>query len=226
MGADRRAELSRKRIITGRRLAFAAALLVVWALAAPICLLQLGANPPPPPQAYRSVKDAAISLLWPLWLAEITPCTQRDTADGIVVRSGLSTDQCFKMQPQRRFKGIWLDEFEGSRFLEGVTGSSEALARLQRTERNAKSSREWLETSAIWRDLPPSLRQALEPSEKPRLVYVEFDGRRTAYRGRYGHLGMSESEIIVDRVISAHVVYQSRFEHLACEAPAQRSLCE
>ena len=132
---------------------------------------------------------------------------------------------CFKMQPQRRFSGIWLDEFEGSVFLEGVTEPSEALRRIRAVDRRGPAG-EWLGWSMSLDDLDPSLRRALERSATARLVYLEFDGRRTAYRGRYGHMGMSESEVIVDRVIAARPVHVSRFGYLVCETPAGRPLCE
>jgi len=35
-----------------------------------------------------------------------------------------------------------------------------------------------------------------------RRMRIEFIGRKTLYPGYYGHMGMSGSEIIVDRVIS------------------------
>jgi hypothetical protein len=48
----------------------------------------------------------------------------------------------------------------------------------------------------------------LDVSKSPdqTLYAVEFIGRRTAVKGRYGHMGVFDHELIVDRMISMRQV--------------------
>ncbi|WP_150125363.1 hypothetical protein [Sphingomonas sp. LM7] len=74
---------------------------------------------------------------------------------------------------------------------------------------NTKTSRfEWLS----W---PDSMAPA--PSPRSRIVLLDFIGRRTAYQGRYGHMGLADSEVIVDRLISAREIYRSSTPYLEDE---------
>lgn len=211
--------MSGRRIVTGRRLAVVGTLLVVVILAAPIGFLHLRATPPPPPQAFQKPRDAAVSVLWPLWLFGVRPCSTHRVDTGVVIHASLPTDQCFKMEPPRRFSGIWHHEFEGSTFLKGVTQPAEAMRRLCELQGRAGPAGEWLDWSVSWRELDPALRSALDGSSGTRLVYLEFEGRRTAYRGDYGHLGTSETEVIVDRLITARLASASGNDDLSCETP-------
>lgn len=94
------------------------------------------------------------------------------------------TDQCFKMMPQQRWGGLWRREFEGSRF---------CPAPAQRCSGDDSGDNIWLTS-----------RQQLAPETHStgKLYAIEFLGRRTLERGHHGHMGMSQHEIIVDKVIS------------------------
>jgi hypothetical protein len=37
-------------------------------------------------------------------------------------------------------------------------------------------------------------------------VYLDFVGRRTAVQGNYGHLGLANHIVVVDRVLTANVL--------------------
>jgi hypothetical protein len=95
------------------------------------------------------------------------------------------TDQCFEMMKPQLWRGLWRDEFEGQRFCP-------APAR--------KCSEDDEEKGRIWISFPnhrsPNGRG---PTEKT--YVIRFIGRRTLVPGMYGHMGMSEHEIIVDKLL-------------------------
>ena len=160
--------------------------------------------------AYRHPRDAFASLL-PLDALGIYPCASRQKESGIEVIVGVPVDQCFKMLPAKRFQGIWLDEFEGSIFVDGVRDVEAAKAELRRRLAAPAAHMEWLG----WDDTNRA--DLLPPSSNARLVAIDFIGRRTMYPGRYGHMGMSNSEVVVDRMISARPIYQAHTPYLEDE---------
>jgi hypothetical protein len=106
------------------------------------------------------------------------------------------SDGGFNGRP-RQYSGVWLDEFEGSIFVEGAAETPKTFPVPQKTD--------WLE----WRDQP--LLEAVmneDPEDggchKVLPVLVTFVGRRTYYAfGGTGHLGMWRSKMTVQRTISA-----------------------
>jgi hypothetical protein len=92
------------------------------------------------------------------------------------------TEQCFRMEPPRRWMGLWRNEFEGSRF---------CPAPASRCDFGAPGDDIWLDT-----------RRATKREPDGALYAVELIGRRTAFRGHHGHMGGSNLELIVDRFIS------------------------
>ena len=115
------------------------------------------------------------------------------------------------MQPKRRFRGIWVDQFEGSVFFEGAADASAIKEKIGRECLNLSVKREWLAYA--------DERLAPTNHDHARLVAVDFIGRRTAYQGRYGHMGMSNSQVLVDRMIAAHPLYVSTQSYLEYEFP-------
>jgi hypothetical protein len=166
-----------------------------------------------PLAAYRHPGDALASVL-PLSIFDIYPCASVTKEDGMKVIVGVPDDQCFKMLPSQHFHGIWLDEFEGSVFFEGKLKAESVKAEVQRRLKTKSYSNEWLDLAGSAGKYLP-----LKNSPNSRMVALDFIGRRTAYLGRYGHMGGSTSEVLVDRVISARVVYQSREPYLEYELP-------
>lgn len=113
----------------------------------------------------------------------ILPCPDREEAvDNVTVHVGQPTDQCFRMEPQRRWTGLWRDQFEGSRFCPSPATicSSETSGDII-----------WLHTDRVTRKEPDGA-----------LYAVELLGRRTTVKGHHGHMGGSDHELIVDRFIS------------------------
>lgn len=103
---------------------------------------------------------------------------------GEVPCEGKTTAQCVKMTRPQRWSGIWKNDLEGSRFCL----SSDPCAEVRDREQT------WLTFEG---KLPPGI----EPG-RGGAYQIEFFGKRTQYPGMYGHLGMSEHEIVVDRLIT------------------------
>ncbi len=125
------------------------------------------------------------------------PCTFH-IESGVI--GSLSTDQCYKMEAPRRHRGVWVDEFEGQKFIpEGTTPPE-----WPRTDPKAPGWREQFEQArlaTIWLDAS-HVASDQKPRQRGGKWFIEFVGRKTLYPGAYGHFGMSGQEIIVDRVIS------------------------
>lgn len=107
-------------------------------------------------------------------------------------------DACFEMQPPRRWKGLWRNEFEGSQFCPapaqdcGRRFMSPPSKRGERMEPLV-----WLSFKA-----PEPVEADFRRTMPGGLYSVDFIGRRTAVKGYYGHMGTSEHEVVVDRLIS------------------------
>ena len=94
-----------------------------------------------------------------------------------------STEQCFHMTPRQRWRGVWRNDFEGQIFCP-------APAR----DCSPGSDDVWLNFS---KQLPHSKLESIGG-----LYEIEFIGRKTVHRGRFGHFGMFNHEVVVERVIS------------------------
>ena len=97
----------------------------------------------------------------------------------------------------QQFSGVWLDEFEGSTFVEGASEVPK--------ERPAPEKTDWFE----WRD-QPRLEELV--SQAPEIrdchavlpIQVTFVGQRTHYLfGGAGHMRLWRSKMTVERTISA-----------------------
>lgn len=167
----------------------------------------------PKPEVFARVEDQERARL----LGK--PCTQADEGhacyryDGRLIRESpcsyhieagvirsLPTDQCYKMDAPRRYRGVWIDEFEGQQFApEGI--------RVPEWPRGDPKSPKWRQqadqaiAATIWLDVQHT-KLGHKWQQGGRRVFIEFIGRKTMYPGNYGHMGMSGQEIIVDRLIS------------------------
>jgi hypothetical protein len=95
------------------------------------------------------------------------------------------------MTPPQRMRGLWRDQFEGSAFYAGLEAPPEA-----------EGAKTWLDIDE--NKLPKALRR--KNDWWPRWVEIEFIGRKTLRRGAYGHFGMFEHYVVVDKVISARLL--------------------
>lgn len=188
-------------------------MVAVACAAAGFGLPRAGAQDLPKPEVYLRAEDQERARLLK------TPCTDADVGHGCFrfdhravrefpctrhiepgVIGSVPTDQCYKMEAPRRYRGIWIDEFEGQRFIpEGTIppkwpeGDPQAPGWREQFDR-ARAASIWLNVERA--KLPHRNRRG------GRRVLIEFVGRKTLYPGAYGHMGMSGNEIIVDRVIS------------------------
>lgn len=99
--------------------------------------------------------------------------------------------------PSRQFSGVWLNEFEGSSFVEGATRTP--------AERPSYKDTDWFD----WHD-QPLLEAVMDDGRSDpncHLVHpirVTFVGHRTHYPfGGAGHMGLWPSKVTVHRTISA-----------------------
>lgn len=169
---------------------------------------------PPSPEVYARPEDQQRARL------RDTPCTEADVGHGCHryedrlwrdipcaydIRPGVigfrPTDQCYKMEAPRHYRGVWIDAFEGQQFIpDGVTipawpetdpGTPEWREQADR----AQAARIWLNVDHT--DL------GKRSTGEGKKVHVEFIGRKTQYTGAYGHMGMFGNAIIVDQLLSA-----------------------
>jgi hypothetical protein len=119
------------------------------------------------------------------------PCWREEQTEFGPVMHSLPTDECFRMTEPRRMKGVWIDEFEGSRFVPGARDTTGVE----------------VEPFGIWLNVHTNrIAGLVEEPHELRAFEVEFIGRQTLYRGSYGHMGMSEHEVIMDELIWARPV--------------------
>lgn len=174
---------------------------------------EAGPFDPPKPEAFARKEDQARAKLL------TKPCSETDLGNGCrqwggrIIRESpctylvsatsmkrLPLDQCYKMEKQRKYRGVWIDAFEGQRFIRAdvsfpdqAGNNPEILAWLKNAERTA-ASRVWLDVSRT------SLTHDF--SDGGRKMLIEFIGRKTKYAGPSGHMGVFDHTMIVDRVIS------------------------
>ncbi len=141
-----------------------------------------------PPEAYLDPADQEIARTGRGTEDRPFPCARYKKYPGIdePVIESLPTDECVQMTEPQIWTGIWRDEFEGSQF---------CAAPATRCAFDSQAERVWL----AQRD--KSFKGGQRPYDGS-LYAVEFLGRRTKYPGSYGHLGVSQHEIIVDRMLS------------------------
>jgi hypothetical protein len=170
----------------------------------------------PDPEVYVRAEDRERARLI------VEPCTKADVGRGCYRENGyllrespcgyrvdketigfLPTDECYRMDPPRRYRGVWIDEFEGQRFIPEGTSPPE----WPELNSNAPDLREQFENArlaAIWLDTERVEIPRPSGSDATR-YFIEFVGRQTMFPGAYSHLGMSGHEIIVDQVIALRV---------------------
>lgn len=111
-------------------------------------------------------------------------------------------EDCYRYDPPRLFDGLWHNAFEGSSFHEGSNnGPSFADMRHER--------------ETVWLSVPDPLRKQWNFEEK-RPFYSEwrisFIGRKTSFKGHYGHMGSSDRDITVERIISAQEIEPKEYQ--------------
>jgi len=136
-----------------------------------------------PPDAYARWQDRIVVRTGLPLFGPTRPCLRKEHDPKLGdYYAFVGTDQCYRTLPQQRWRGLWHDAFEDSRF---------CAAPAKECDYQTPGDRIWLNGEKV-RTKPPG---AI-------LFAVDFIGRRTAVKGHYGHMGMSDYEVIVDKVIS------------------------
>ncbi len=141
-----------------------------------------------PPSAYKHPRDqffAAVPL--PFVNDDFEPCFR--TNRGVPGR--LADSECYRFAQPQRMRGVAVTGFETRRFYPART-----------TLPNPE------ERSEVWIGLEPQL---LPQNVRGRCIkgcalYLDFVGRRTAVQGSYGHMGLADHMVVVDRVFRANVL--------------------
>jgi hypothetical protein len=121
----------------------------------------------------------------------------------------LGGPDCGEYGPSTSFRGIYIDEFEGQSFLEGAQPAS-----VYQTDEHV-----WL---TIVPDADISAFNEIDPDEASdsRIWLVHFSGRNSTRNAAYGHFGMFDSEILVEKVKSAELL--NEFDGYVPETVLQR----
>lgn len=119
-------------------------------------------------------------------------CIEKARFGGISAISSDAVEQCFEMSEARSWRGFWQNDFEGSRFCPEP---------MKECAYDTPGDNIWL-SYAEGVETPPSWPEVGAGG----MYEVEFIGRLTAKRGHYGHMGASDHELVIDRVISIRIL--------------------
>lgn len=158
----------------------------------------------PPPEAYIDPVDRQIAESGEGIFGRPYPCALEKLEQGDTVVMFIPTDQCVKMLPAEEWHGLWRNDFEGSHFCAAPASTCDF---------DAMEDRVWLEPGPM-------------QGEVGALYEVRFVGRKTMFKGGYGHMGVSDYEIIVDRPIFINMVQAPPQPMSEAEAEAWRERCE
>ena len=101
---------------------------------------------------------------------------------------------CFKFQEPRRMRGMWLVGLETSEFIDEYSPS------LAMPRNDAMR--------ATWLDYPRSQKRPFDGAYE-----IDLIGRASAIPGHFGHEGMSDQVVIVDRILSIKPVPFRDWDH-------------
>ena len=121
-----------------------------------------------------------------------TGCFIKQVERGATVFAFTGPRDCFHFGAPRVFSGIYIDEFEGQSFLEG-----------QQPPGPYRDQSVWISFDEKSDKRAAPLLHGIAPTH---VWQIRFIGRRTDRPGRYGHMGMSNSEVLVDRVLEARLL--------------------
>jgi hypothetical protein len=139
--------------------------------------------------AYRNPLDA---LRVALGLANAgTPvCGHREKRGelDLVVFNGNAN--CYRLSSPRRMRGVWDFDLELSAFQEDPSGAPGAAQKPAHVA--------WLDIEQVQAPQEYRVGTFILPGK----YSIEFIGRRSLFSGGYGHFGMSQNLVVVDRVLS------------------------
>lgn len=120
-----------------------------------------------------------------------TRCRTREQVGGIDFIRFVGSRLRYHSAPPRRLSGIYVDEFEGQKFMENAHPDKAYIEPRRRvwltfdkhTDKSADVLRHRTGDTPFW--------------------LVDLIGEETDRPGRYGHMGMSDAELLLDHVNSA-----------------------
>ncbi|WP_174291365.1 hypothetical protein [Sphingomonas bacterium] len=120
-------------------------------------------------------------------------CSREEIENGTQVIVNLGDRSCVKIKPSRTYQGLWVNAFEGRRFIDGGHG---------RWDVSRHHSDVWFSTDDQTRH------EETSPCPRQHVCKITFDGREAvdmqrsgAFEG-YGHMGMSAGLVLADRIAS------------------------
>lgn len=133
-----------------------------------------------------------------------TPLCRREERSGGVVTVMRGPDRdCRSFRPARSYDGLWIDAFEGSKFVEGARRYDEARRRLA-----SEPKVYWLDfdkRSEMTKVVPRRDGTAYHVRLIAREMLPEPQRSRFSLPG-FGHMGMWHRSLLVDAVQSAEVI--------------------
>lgn len=143
------------------------------------------------PRSLRATNDWVVR--WATGTDPFGRCYERREENGVAVYAFIGSRACYSFEPPREFDGIYVDEFEGQEFI---------VTKNLRLPVVSPARNTWLDFDELSDRGPLTHR----PDASTRLWHVRFVGRQTNSSGRYGHKGMSDEVVLVDRVLSAKML--------------------
>jgi hypothetical protein len=136
--------------------------------------------------AYRDPIDREIAATGKGVSGRPFPCTYEEVQNGVRAIASQPTDLCVKMLPQQHWRGLWRNNMEGSTFC-------------------PEPAKECPTTGeSIWLDSGPGR------GGRGDLYRVDFIGRKTMYKGPYGHMSMFDQEVVMDRAIRIELIESAK----------------
>ena len=150
---------------------------------------------------FKNPYDRLMSDLGQLFGFAYFPCTYVEVVDGLRVITGPGVEHCYLFDPPERIRGVWMPGLEASEFLPDAASAPKLW-----TPWDEDRDTTWLQVDwpSIESRLPPPVE--VEGEADTAAYLIEFIGRRASYPDRYGHGGLADRLIILDRLISARAI--------------------
>jgi hypothetical protein len=126
-------------------------------------------------------------------------CLNHSKSGDLETMEFVGSRACYNFHEPRVFKGIYIDEFEGQRFIEGAMPAA----------RYKPKDTVWLEIDEK-SDLSAARQIVSRKIKGTGIWLIEFEGQKAIRTrgGGFGHLGMYEDLVLVDKVLSAQLVHE------------------
>ena len=142
-----------------------------------------------PSAAYRDWGDRMAVATGLRDLGLVRPCSHHVRNQYGDYDASTPDEECYRFDAPKRWKGLWLAEFEGSIFC----------------PEPAKTCTDGDGGPYVWLGFGKQFKPppGLSNNQPGAVLYaVDLIGRRSSFKGYYGHMGGAESEILVDKFIS------------------------